>query len=41
VHALPATVWSNVPGNPVTIGSNHYVTNTIAPGGKKFYRLRK
>jgi len=41
VHAIPATVWSNVPAIPVTVGTNHYVTNTIAPGGKKFYRLRK
>lgn len=41
VHALPATLWSNVPAIPVLVGTNRYVTNSIVPGGKKFYRLRK
>lgn len=40
-HALPATTWSNVPVSPVTVGTNRYVTNTIATDAKTFYRLRK
>jgi subtilisin family serine protease len=40
-HALPATTWSNVPAIAVTVGTNRYVTNTIAPGATKFFRLRR
>ena len=40
-HALPATTWSNVPAIAVTVGTNRYVTNAIAPGATKFFRLRK
>lgn len=40
VHALPSTNWSNVPAISIVVGTNRYVTNTIIPNGKKFYRLR-
>lgn len=40
-HALPATVWSNVPAIPVTVGTNSYVTNIVAPDSKNFFRLKK
>jgi subtilisin family serine protease len=40
-HALPAATWSNMSATPVTVGTNRYVTNTVTPGEKRFYRLRK
>ena len=37
----PGAVWTNVPGTPVTEGSNLRVTQVIPATGSQFYRLRK
>jgi hypothetical protein len=35
----PAHTWSNVTSTRVTVGNNVYLTNSVAGGGSKFYRL--
>lgn len=40
VNMLPGANWQTVPGTPVTVGNQKYLTNNIT-GGDRFYRLRR